>query len=85
MAQWMSDMWRGLTTKDVWQEWPLGIISGAWLMQSLLDDAPFYVFLQSAIYKFSDYARRVTITATNVETGEYTEFDQTNTPFRDVA
>lgn len=44
-AQWMSDKWKNLKTPDIWQEWPLGIVSGAFLMSGLLDNSPLQVFL----------------------------------------
>ena len=44
-AQWMSDMWKNLKTSDVWVEWPLGYLSGAFLMSGLVDNTPLLVFL----------------------------------------
>jgi len=35
--------------------------------------------------QFSDYAKRVVIASTEVNTGEYYEFDNSNTNFRDLA
>ena len=50
-----------------------------------MNNGPLFEFLREQISSFPEgYKRRVTIAAVNVETGEYTTFDQTNTAFFDL-
>lgn len=52
MVEFMSEKWHSLKTDDVWQDWPLGKVSGALLMEGAVDDAPLLAFLQSIISEF---------------------------------
>lgn len=84
-AQWLSDTWNGMSNSDVWVDWSLGKVSGALLMGGMLDDAPLLNTLQRLIDEFPEgYKRRITLAAVDVDTGDFTEFDQTNTVFSDL-
>ena len=81
----MSDKWSGLKTSDVWVDWNLGKVSGATIMSGTLDDGPLLTFMQHTINKFDHFERRVTVAAVNIETGEFTEFNNDNINFRELA
>ena len=85
LADWGSDLWNNLSSSDIYQDWALGKVSGALIMSGLLDNAPLYNFLQHTVDQFDGFKRRVTISAANIENGEYTEFDQTNMNWKEVA
>ena len=81
-SEWLSDLWKNLTTPDVWKEWPWGLTEGLLTERGIVDNSPLLAYLDQHIHeKFSDYGRKVSISAANVNTGEYTTFDQTNTDF----
>ena len=84
MAQWMSDLWNSLTTSDIWVDWPLGKVSGLLIMGGAVDNSPLLNLMISTMDAFPDFARRITISSVNVNTGEYHDFDQTNTSWRDM-
>ena len=75
MAQAMSDLWGNLHSSDVWKDWKLGRVSGLTIMGGIVDNSPLLNFLQEMNAPQTEYKRKVTITAANVETGVYTEFD----------
>lgn len=53
-------------------------------MGGMVDNSPLLTFMQKVVYPFDEYKKRITITSANVNTGEYTEFDQTNLDFKDL-
>jgi predicted acylesterase/phospholipase RssA len=84
-AEYMSETLQNLTNSDVWVEWPLGLVEGATVKPGLLNDGPLFQFLRNQLAGFPEgYKRRVTLAAVNVETGEYTTFNQDNTSFFDL-
>lgn len=85
MSEFMSDLWKNLKTEDVWKDWPLGKVSGVTIMDGAVDNSPLLNFLEKTLTVFKDgYQRRVTLATANVETGEYTQLDQTNLDFQDL-
>ena len=85
MSQYLSDLTGSIVNSDVWVEWPLGLVDGAVMKPGLLNDGPLFNVLREQLAAFPEgYKRRVTLAAVNVETGEYTTFDQTNTNFFDL-
>lgn len=53
--------------------------------KSLLDTAPALITLRDIMSVRSDFQRKVTIAAADVENGEYVTFDQNNTSYYDMA
>ena len=85
MSEDLSDLWKNLSTDDVWKDWPLGKVSGITIMGGAVDNSPLLNFLEKTLTTYKDgYQRRVTLAAANVETGEYTQFDQTNLDFQEL-
>ena len=60
---------------------------GDWLFDSdsMLDLTPAHQTLQNILSVREDFARRVTIGAADVETGEFVEFTQDNTSYNELA
>ena len=75
LADWVSDLWKNLKTSDVWQNWTLSIAEGLTVKAGLLDNSPLLAYMESIAENFTDYERRVTIGAGNVNTGEFHTFD----------
>lgn len=85
MATWLCDLWSNLKTEDVWVDWSFGgKVKGLTMKQGVVDNSPLLAFLQNVISKFSTFGRRVTLSAVDVGTGKYTEFDQTNIKFTEL-
>jgi predicted acylesterase/phospholipase RssA len=83
-AEYISYTWTQLVNSDIWVEWPLGLAEGL-VKPGLLNNGPAVEFLTEQIAGFPEgYKRRVTMAAVNVETGEYTTFNQNNTRFIDL-
>ena len=85
LAQYGSDLWRNLHTSDVWQDWKLGKVSGLTIMGGAVDNSPLKVFLRGILEQFDGFKRRVTISATDVNDGVYTEFNQKNMDFTQLS
>ena len=85
-AQWASDLWNNLKTSDVWKNWTLSIAEGLTIKAGLLDNSPLLAFMEGVVKdNFTKYGRRVSLSAANVNTGEFHKFDQTTTPITDLA
>lgn len=84
MTQWLSDLWKNLHTSDVWVDWSLGKASGFLVMGGIVDNSPLLNFMQHVMARFDDFQKMVTLTSTEVNTGTYTEFNQTNLAFNDL-
>jgi len=86
MTEWMSNLWMELKTSDVYVQWDLGLISGLLLMGGVVDNSPLQSFMMHVLAQYPEgYKKRVTISAANVETGEFHDFDQTDTTFSELA
>lgn len=84
MVQWLSDLWKDLHTSDVWVDWSLGKVSGVLIMGGAVDNSPLLNFMQQTMASFADFQKRIVLSSTEVNSGLYTEFDQSNTNFRDL-
>ena len=85
-AQYASEQYRSLGTQDVWKDWAIGgKVEGLTLRSGVVNNAPLSKTLKNLLEPFDSFKRRVTISATNVNEGIYTEFDQTNITFDQVA
>ncbi len=69
----------------MWAEWPSGLKSALFSEPGLLDNSALVNFLKDTISEFPDgYQRKITITAADVESGEYHSFDELNTPVENL-
>ena len=84
-AQWLSDIFKNLKTSDIWVDWKFGKVEGLTLKQGAVDNSPMTAFLTSILEQFDGFKRRVTLAAVNVNDGTFTEFDQTNIEFMELA
>lgn len=62
----------------------LGPVAGLEYEQGLVDNSPLVRFLTKTMYDFEKLEKRISLGAVNVDTGEFTVFDQTNTYFTDM-
>jgi len=53
-------------------------------MGGAVDNSPLLTYLQNLMAQFDGYKRKVTISSVEVNSGVYTEFDQTNTDWNDL-
>lgn len=82
----MSDQWLGLRTSDIYKDWNLGKLSGMFLMGGVVDNTPLEEWILQRLGEFPEgYKKRVSLSAVNIETGEYTEFNQNNMDFKELA
>lgn len=85
-TEWLSNTFNDLHDSDIWREYPEGIAKSVFGRPSLLDDTPALETLKSLLSEpqYSEgFKRPFTIAAENVETGEYTLFNQNNITFGD--
>lgn len=85
MTEWLSDKWTTLHTSDIWTQregTPFDLIFEE---PSLLDDDPALAELKSIISDQGSIARRFTVGAVDVNTGDFIAMDQTNTTFDTLA
>lgn len=85
MVSWLSDLWLNLHTDDVWQDWTLGKTAGLTYKQGAVNNEYLLAFLRNVLSKFTEYGRRVTLGSVNVNSGVYTEFNQDNLLFSELA
>ena len=52
MSEWLSTTWAGLHTRDIYVEWPQGLVYGLLEKSSIFDNTPLYRFLAE---KFADF------------------------------
>ena len=53
-------------------------------MGGMLDDSVGLTTLQHLLSDFDGYGRRITLSAVDIETGDYVEFDQKNMDFYEI-
>ena len=64
MSEWISDQWVNLHTKDIYKEWPGGLVWGLLEKASIFDNTPMYDFLTGIFNTFPDGAKRASIVGT---------------------
>merc|ERR1712087_307256 len=71
MSEWVSDEWVNLHTKDIYKEWPGGLVYGLLEKASIFDNGPMYNFL-SGIFATFDGVKRTSIVGTvDANKGDY--------------
>ncbi len=81
MTEYLSDAWLALKTEDIWVERP-GFVH-VLNEQSLFDDAPALETIREIMSVKTEFGRRVSVSAVDVGTGEFVEFNQHNTNYYD--
>ena len=85
MTEWLSNRWTTITTQDIWTLRPGGAVDLIFREPSLLDDDPALATLRSIVDEKGSIARRFTVGAVDVNTGDFIAMNQTNTPFENLA
>jgi hypothetical protein len=84
MSEFLSEIWASLVNANIWSEWPEGILRASLTEKGLLNNAAAVPFIQSILDypQFSEgFKRNVTLSAVDVNTGEYFLFNNTNLDF----
>ena len=80
MTEYLSDAWFDITTPDIWLKRPdekKAVLNE----KSLLDDSPALLTILDIMSIKSEYAKRVSVAAVDINNGEYVEFNQNNTDY----
>ena len=85
MTQYLSDAWLDQTNDQVYIQRPGSLIDIAFREPSFLDDSPGLDHIRDIMSYTNDFARRVSVAAVDVGTGEFVVFDQENTSYYDFA
>lgn len=85
MTEWLSQQWVEMRSEDVWQERDVGAYDLIFKEPSILDDSPGVVTLKALVNEKGEIARRFTVTAVDVNTGDYIAMDNSNTAVEDLA
>lgn len=80
MAQWTSELWSNLKTKDVFKEWkPLGVVTGVLEKSGVFDDEPLLEYLQKKYQERSgEMHKRFVLSCVDADHGSNILFDETN-------
>lgn len=86
LADWLTSLWKNLSSADVWQDWTFGKVQGMTLKGGAVDNSPLLAYLRETLapYEAEGYKRRVTVSTVEVDSGVYTEFDQKNLQFSEL-
>ena len=76
MTEWVVDMWRNLTSEDVYQMWPGGFEQGLANESGLLDDSPLLTYISNVASQFSGFKRKITVGSVDVNTGDFKTFSE---------
>lgn len=79
MSEFLSDAWVNLKSDEIWEMWdvedPKDLLT---VEASLLDSDPAIVFMQDLLKDFPEFGRKFTISAVDLDSGGYINFDQDN-------
>ena len=75
MIQDGSDLWLNLKNSDVWVNWPLSPVQGLLKKSGLLDNRPLLELLKNIGSGFSQFYKKVTVSALDIQTGKVKVFD----------
>ena len=85
MTEWLSAEWYSLKNSDVWLWRNTGIKDAILEEPSIFDDDPALEEIEYLMSFKDDYHRRVSVGTVNANTGEFVEFNQLNTSYKDFA
>ena len=85
MNQYLSDAWLNQTNDQVWVQRPGGPIHNLLFDPSFLDDSPALTHMQEIMSVRTEYGRKVSVGAVDVNSGEFVEFNQKNTNYFEFA
>jgi len=84
MADWIVNLWRTTDTKDIWVEWPEGLLWGFFNESGIFDDTPLLNLLTTIISGAPHGVQRSIIVSTvDTTTGAYLHFDE-STPIEEL-
>jgi predicted acylesterase/phospholipase RssA len=85
MADWIVNLWETTETKDIWVEWPEGLLWGFVNESGIFDDTPLFNLLTTIIAESpAGIQRNMIVSTVDTNTGAYLQFDET-TPRDEVA
>ncbi len=85
MADWIVNLWDTIETKDIWVEWPEGLLWGMFNESGIFDDTPLYNLLTKIITEApAGIQRHMIVSTVDTVSGAYLQFDET-TPLDEVA
>ena len=85
MTEWLSNTWVTLLNSDVWARRTGSIYDLFMKEPSLLNDDPALQTLKDLTNQKGSIARRFTVSAVDVNTGDFIAMNQENTVFEDLA
>jgi predicted acylesterase/phospholipase RssA len=85
MTEYLSQAWLDILNEDVWKLRPFPEILNIFNEESVLDDSPALETMREIMSAKSDFGRRATVSALDIGSGEFVEFNQTNTNYYDFA
>lgn len=85
MSEWLSDQWAMISNKDVWIPRDGGPVDWFTNEPSLLNDDPALALLRELVSYKNEIARRFTVGAVDVNTGDFIAMNQDNTVVEDLA
>lgn len=83
MADWFENLWLGLTTKQIYVDWPLGILDGLLNKSGVFDNTPLLNLVTKLMQEKVSFKREIIVSAVDVNTGKLITFDSKTTPFAD--
>ena len=83
MSEWLVNMWQTMVSSQVFEEWPLGMVSGLFAESGVLNDDPLLAFVTNVFEHSHGPEKRFVASAVDVNTGSYVTFNE-STPFADL-
>ena len=87
MTEYLSGAWAGIHSNDeIWLNWPEGPAKALFNKGGILDNSPATGFIKKTMdgSGSTEFKRTFTVAAANVETGEYTPFNNDNITFEEM-
>lgn len=75
MSEWLVEIWLNMTAEKTYKSWPLGAIDGLFFKSGFLDNSPMLEYITSIFNSFPGFQRKITVSAVDVENGEYVTFN----------
>ena len=79
----IHSIWTHIKTSDIYQEWPLMLVSGLY-RHSMYDTTPGFKTMKRLIKHFHGYKRALSLSSVDVETGQIVTLTDKNTRFGDL-
>jgi len=85
MAEFIIAMTLNITTKNVYKEWPEGILYGLLHKSGIFDNSPLLDMSNAILSKFTSIKRRFAMGTDDSVDGEYVIMTEKNIPFEDTS